>query len=203
MKTEIRRLLPLSLICLTTVFMLVACSSPYRVSDASASDARSVVRNWPSKPKDAADKMIDKYGAPDDVTESMLVWHNKGSWKKISVMRDEIPHDFPKPHTDFLMQTIDYRVPLGKFDDLARYDGSVIAERTKGTLSARCDKEEMNYLALNLAHDVATGRKTIEQARFAYARIAQKFMNGESDPYLQGLQFRTRTDTGDRDTSLE
>ncbi|MGH8284417.1 MAG: hypothetical protein ACRETT_01460 [Steroidobacteraceae bacterium] len=39
------------------------------------------------------------------------------------------------PHKDVLEQVIDYKVPPDKFDDLARYDGSVIAERTKGTFA--------------------------------------------------------------------
>jgi len=52
---------------------------------------------------------------------------------------EEIPHDFPKPHMDMLLQSIDYPVPPDKFDELAAYDGSVIAERTKGELAARCD----------------------------------------------------------------
>jgi hypothetical protein len=28
--------------------------------------------------------------------------------------RDEVPHNFPKPHTDVLEQFIDYRVPVDK-----------------------------------------------------------------------------------------
>ena len=44
-------------------------------------------------------------------------------------------------------------------------------ERTR-EISARCDKEEMNFLALNLANDVATGNKTIEKARIYYAEAA-------------------------------
>ncbi|MGQ0560790.1 MAG: hypothetical protein ACT443_02830 [Gemmatimonadota bacterium] len=59
--------------------------------------------------------------------------------------------------------------PWDKFDDLAAYDGSVIAERTKGVLSARCDKEGANFLALNLAHEIVTGRRTVEDARARYA----------------------------------
>ncbi|MEX2153654.1 MAG: hypothetical protein WD825_09970 [Gemmatimonadaceae bacterium] len=58
-----------------------------------------------------------------------------------------MPHSFPKPHTDLLEQFIDYRVPVDKYDELAAYDGSVIVERTKGEISARCDKEAMNFLA--------------------------------------------------------
>jgi len=94
-------------------------------------------------------------------------------------------------------------VPLGKYDDLARYDGSVIAERTKGELSARCDKEEMNYLALNLAHDVATGRRTVEDARRFYAETAMATMKGEMPPYVQRLQFDpSRGGTADPDKSM-
>lgn len=41
-----------------------------------------------------------------------------------------------------LEQVIDYRVSPDKFDELARYDGRVIVKRTRGTMSARCDKQE-------------------------------------------------------------
>ncbi len=70
----------------------------------------------------------------------MLMWRNNGPWKWTRISRETIPHSFPMPHPDLLEQAIDYRVPVDMFDDLARYDGSVIAERTKGELSARCDK---------------------------------------------------------------
>jgi hypothetical protein len=46
--------------------------------------------------------------------------------------RDEDPHKFPQPHNDVLQQTIDYRVPVDKYADLVRFDGSAVAERTKG-----------------------------------------------------------------------
>lgn len=36
--------------------------------------------------------------------------------------------------------------PPGEFDAVAAHDGSVITERAKGTLAARCDKGEMNCL---------------------------------------------------------
>jgi len=37
---------------------------------------------------------------------------------------------------------------------LAKYDGTVASDRTRGELGARCDKEVANVLALNLAHEV-------------------------------------------------
>lgn len=48
------------------------------------------------------------------------------------------------PHKDMLLQVIAYEVPADKFDDLAAFDGSVIAERTRGEIAARCDKEAAN-----------------------------------------------------------
>jgi hypothetical protein len=113
--------------------------------------------------------MIEKYGQPDEVTAMRLVWHDNGPWKRTIVTKEETDHAFPMPHKDVLEQVIDYRVPTDKVDDLAKYDGSVIVERTKGELSARCDKEEANYLALNLANDVATGKKSPADAREQYA----------------------------------
>jgi hypothetical protein len=91
-------------------------------------------------------------------------------------------------------------VPPDKFDALAAYDGSVIAERTKGELAARCDMEEANFLALNLAHDIVTGIRSVAQARQFYAEVMQEKRPTE---YLQGLRFQVpRTAQGDPDRQL-
>ncbi len=76
---------------------------------------------------------------------------------------------------------VDYQVPPDTFDKLAQYDGSVIVERTKGEISTRCDEEEMNLLAINLANDVVTGKRSVEEARAFYAETMMAFMNGQSD----------------------
>ncbi len=100
-----------------------------------------------------------------------------------------VPHDFPMPHPDLLEQVVDYRVPPDMFDELARYDGSVIVERTRGEISARCDAEAANFLAINLANDVATGERTVEGSRAFYAETMMAFKAGRSDPYVEGLVF--------------
>ena len=189
-----------SAICLTIIISVMSCKTTYKATDFSVNDVNSVTETWPANTKDASNVLISKFGVPDEVTSSTLIWKNRGVWKKTVLMRNEIPHDFPMPHTDYLMQTINYKVPVEKYDDLARYDGSVIVERTKGTLSARCDKEEMNFLALNLAHDIITGKKTVEEARDFYAKTAMKFKDGGTDPYTQQLQFSIpEGDTGYKD----
>jgi hypothetical protein len=91
-------------------------------------------------------------------------------------------------------------VPPDKFDALAAYDGSVIAERTKGELAARCDMEEADFLALNLAHDIVTGVRSAAQARQFYAEVMQEKRSTE---YLQGLRFQLpRTAQGGPDRQL-
>ncbi len=78
----------------------------------------------------------------------------------------------------------------------------MIAERTKGEISARCDKEEMNLLAINLANDVVKGNKTVDQARQFYADTAVAAMNGEKLAYTTALQFSRPVQTADLDLSI-
>jgi hypothetical protein len=123
------------------------------------------------------------------------------------ITREEVPHNFPKPHNDVLEQFIDYHVPSDSADDLAAFDGSVIVERTKGELSARCDKEEMNFLALNLAHDVVSRRRSVDDARRGYTEKAMTWIMKRShdEGYTEGFQFEVPTEgTADPDeTTIE
>jgi hypothetical protein len=146
--------------------------------------------------------MIGKYGQPQGAIADMLVWNNSGPWKRTIVYRDTVSHSFPTPHPDLLEQFIDYKVPVDKYDDMAAYDGSVIVERTKGEMSARCDKEGANFLAINLANDVATGAKTMVEARAYYTQAMKTFMQtGQMDPYMQSFKFTLPTSgTKDPDT---
>lgn len=130
----------------------------------------------------------------------MLVWYGTGPFLKTALARDEVPHNFPMPHVDYLTQTVRHRVPADKLDDLHEYDGSVWFHRTRGELSAQCDVEEMNLLALNLAHDVITGKRTAADARAFYARTAMAFKQGDkSSPYVRGLIFPQEANAGDPD----
>ncbi len=159
------------------------------VADDMKMTAESVLSGWAATPQEVGRAMIAKYGQPNEVTASMLVWNGNGPWKRTILYREEVPHTFPMKHTDLLEQFVDYRVPPDKFDELARYDGSVVVERTKGEISARCDKEDMNFLALNLANDIVTGKRSVENARSFYAKTAMAFKAGKKDPYTEKLQF--------------
>lgn len=179
---------------------LVACQSMQLSSNPQVSDAQQVVMKWKAKPMQVAKQIMVKYGPPDEVTAERLIWHDKGPWKFIEIVNEEIPHSFPKPHTDMLYQSINYRVPPDFFDELAFYDGSIIAERTKGELGARCDMEEANFLAINLANEIVHGKKTVTEAREFYAEAMRDMKHPE---YKQGLLFDVASrNQGDRDEEV-
>jgi hypothetical protein len=163
--------------------------------------AEQAIASWKAKPREVAQQMIKKYGTPQEVTANRLIWHNNGPWKFTELVNEEIPHTFPVPHHDMLYQVIDYRVDPDDADELLTYDGSVVLERTKGELAARCDKEEANFLAINLANDIATGKRSVADARRFYAEsMAQMMKTGEPNEYLKGFRFTVpKGDQGDRD----
>jgi hypothetical protein len=194
MKAHLR--LPVAAMALATAW---SASAAEEMGGSGAMDAKQIVQSWPADARKAAEMTLQKYGQPAEATSERLVWKNNGPWKRTIITKEETDHSFPAPHKDVMEQVIDYKVPPDKFDDLARYDGSVIAERTKGELSARCDKEEANFLALNLANDVAMGTRSVEEARDYYARAIKDLMSGKKDPYVQKLQFTPQRRTADAD----
>jgi hypothetical protein len=144
---------------------------------------------WSEASKTAVMMMKKKYGEPAEKSESMMMWKNNGQWKKTVVYAKEFKHDWPMPHTDVMQQWIDYRVPPEKFSDLAMFDGSVVCNRTNGEISARCEEEGANFLAINLANDIVTGKKDSKSARNFYAQAVKEMGNGGKPAYMERLQF--------------
>ncbi|HET9335259.1 MAG TPA: hypothetical protein VFO12_02495 [Sphingomicrobium sp.] len=165
-----------------------------------ADEAQDLIQKWPEESREAAQLVIDKYGKPDEATETQLTWHEPGPWKRIVASRAFYQHDFPAPHIDAVESFIDYRVPVDKFSDLAAFDGSVVVERTAGEVSARCHDEQANFLALNLMHDIVTGAKDVQQARDYYAKEFADYRRKKPTPYMDGLRFEPqKSDAADPD----
>lgn len=159
-----------------------------------------ITASWKAEPKALAQKIVAKYGMPQEASANRLIWMNNGPWKWSELVNEEIPHDFPKPHHDMFRQGIAWKVDADKFDNLAEYDGSVIVERTKGEVSARCDKEEANFLAINLAHDIVTGKHSVDEARKMYAEAVGEMKHME---YMKGFVFQPPTgNQGDPDKAV-
>ena len=167
---------------------------------AQAGGSAATLAGWPEKQQQTASELMAKYGQPDVMNEQMVAWFNRGPFVKTVIARTAVAHDFPMPHMDYLTQTIRHRVPADRMDDLFEYDGSVFVHRTRGEMSAECDLEPMNLLALNLAHDVAMGTRTPAEARAFYAQTAMAFNQGDrSSPYVNGLIFQQEPNAADPD----
>lgn len=164
--------------------------------------AADVLARWPEPAREAAQAVVDTYGEPQMATDAELTWTGVGTWKRIVAQRAYWAHDFPAPHTDSVETFVDYEVPADLYSDVARFDGSVMLERTTGEASARCHDEQANRLALNLMHDIVIGAKDVDQARDYYAT---EFLAGKGDgptPYMDRLNFEPMTTPADPDTRL-
>src|SRR5688572_21213237 len=101
------------------------------------------------------------------------------------------------------MQSVYFEVPVDKYDELAKFDGSLIMFRTAGELGAMCHTEAANFLALNLAYDIINGNRDVDDARSFYAQTMREHTQGQSSQYTQELMFEPASkDAGDPDRQL-
>lgn len=161
-----------------------------------------MMQGWDASAQEAARMMMTKYGPPMEMTATMAVWGPAGPWKRTIVYKEAVQHNFPMPHHDVMEQFVDYKVPPEMFDDLATFDGSVIVERTKGEISARCDKEGANLLALNLANEIVTGKRSVADARTTYGEQIMAMKAKRPAPYTERLMFAPTPNAADPDQPL-
>lgn len=162
---------------------------PGSTATVSSEVVEEIIADWGSFPRHTAQNTIKKYGLPQEATPSQLFWFNNGPWKRTRVLRDEIPHNFPQPHTDVLENVINYQVSPEKLGDLAKFDGSVYIDRTRGEAISRCDMEAANFISLNIMNDLVTGKLTVQEARKKHGAITLSYLEGHLEPYAEGLQF--------------
>jgi hypothetical protein len=162
--------------------------------------SEAIIGDWPEAPKKLAQQMIEKYGPPNEATPTRLFWYRAGPWKRMEVSADPVVHNWPAPHEDFFSQVIDYRVPPEKAHLIAMFDGSILVDRTRGEVWARCDSEAANVLGLNMVHELVTGKRTVEEARETSSQHTVAYNMGRSAPYAERLQFEVPNgDTEDLD----
>ena len=68
-------------------------------------------------------------------------------------------------------------------------------------IAARCDKEEPNFLAINLAHEIITGKRSVDEARAFYAESMMTLMKeGKPNEHQTGFRFQVASaNQGDKD----
>lgn len=152
-------------------------------------EAAKIIDGWPEAQKKVAEQMLAKYGHPNEATPARLTWHRNAPWKRTEITSDVVVHNWPTVHSDFLTQTIDYRVPPQIISAVAEFDGSVVVDRTRGEVSARCDSEAANVLAMNLVHEIVTGKRDVTAARNTSEQNTVAYNLGRDAPYAERLLF--------------
>ncbi len=52
-----------------------------------------IIKSWLEESREAAQLVIDTYGEPHETTESLLVWHKTGPWKRIIATKEFYEHN--------------------------------------------------------------------------------------------------------------
>lgn len=150
--------------------------------------ADTVVGNWPPISAQAGRRFIERYGVPDAVRYDQLIWRNNGPWKR-TVVRDVTPPYVQAEDLGVVEQTIEYPLTPWQAAELAAFDRRLGYDSFRRELSARSDREEVNYLRLNLANDIVNRRITPEQAQHLYTRTLALEAAGKTSTYMQVLHF--------------
>lgn len=150
--------------------------------------SEAVVDNWWPASAAAARRLIGRYGPPDEVRFDSLAWRGRGQWRSV-VVRDVTPPYGEPGEVPVIAQTVEFPMTAAQVEYVAAYDGALRFDAGAGELTAVSGREEYNHLRLNLADDVARGRKTPEQARDFAARARALENAGKTPPYLLGLRF--------------
>jgi hypothetical protein len=158
-------------------------------SSDSAQTPETVVREWPELSQKMARAMIEKYGQPVRFNDDALVWEHNGSWQKSVVYRAAWPHSAAKKDVDYLKQTIGYRVPQEKIEDLRRFDKRLSVNTETNEVSFQSESEKTNFLALNLADEIVTEKRSVEDARDYFKKTARLAESGKSSQYTEGFLF--------------
>ncbi len=158
----------------------------FALSAGGAPSVEKAMNGWPEKAKTAARVTMERYGPPDEIGPDALVWYDNGPWKRTIVYRRAWPRYEDRDH---LENTIGYRVPGPRLEALERFDRRLDADARYDEMTSRSESEAVNFLVLNLAHEIAAGRRTAEEARLFAARTARLAAAGRSSPYLKKLLF--------------
>jgi len=151
--------------------------------------AQTVLSAWPDYSALAARSMMEEYGPPDEVDAVHLAWSNNGPWLRTVVHKTA---SWPYSSQDVLEQAVRYEVPQEEWPALAGFGHGVDYDARSQELTARSSSEESNFLALNLADEIAQGRMSPEAAGRLYARTMSESLAGKSSRIMKGLLFTTR-----------
>ena len=137
------------------------------------------LKNW--RNSDAvsyAEALIKKFGDPDEVTQTRLLWNSiEPPFDKTWIIDESIPHDFPKPHRDYVYSSMMIPLQSDMMESLSHASGSIIYDGLTKMVTARCGTLYANAATLGFVKKLAEGEipyKNKELVKQAYAKAISK-----------------------------
>lgn len=183
MKKGTRRM-GLSAVC-TLIFAGACASLPDDI-------ARGVVDRWAAPSEVVGRQLLAEYGTPDDVTPDRLTWNDRGSWKRVVVWNRK-PIYLSPVDLSVMKETVDYPMSESQAGVLLAFSDCIEVDLVHGELSSRANREEINYLTLNLADEIMRGQLTVAEAQEKFIRQIRLAASGKLTPYMTGLLFPRRS----------
>lgn len=146
-----------------------------------AEKAESVISSWPDLSRRTAEMMIEEHGKPHKIEADSLTWHGLYRGRKTVVHRAN-----PEGVVE---QTVNYRVPEKKVGEVERIDDRLKVDRGASELTAVSDSLRTDFLLLNLAHEVASGFRSVEGARAFRDKEQRLAASGKDSRYRGELLF--------------
>ena len=127
---------------------------------------------WKNKePKKWAKRYVEVFGSPDETGRNYAKWDDIANFGGPTVIKDEeISHELPVKHIDFVYSTRSIKVPAKKVGVLAKSSGSIIVDQLKEEVTARCHYLIKNAVTLGFVEDVVANKISDNEARDEYAR---------------------------------
>lgn len=115
---------------------------------------------WRIGPKKEYHKIVSRFGNPTFLNSNpngVAVWERfrkECPFIRLMVVDENVPHDLPKKHCDYIYTTINYYIDPKKLMDVLTISDSIMYDKLKEELTTRCQTLEANMATLVLVDKV-------------------------------------------------
>jgi len=172
--------------CAALAGLAADCATVPESSPARSERTRAVIGGWFAYSRLAADSLIENFGLPDRVENHYLVWNDAALCKRLTVWNVPPRSGFV---VDAIEATVAFPVAQEKRALLAAFSGNLHVGFNGTEISARSHSLNIDFLLLNLAHEILSGVKNPAEARDDYEHAVRLAAAGKLSRPMQGLMF--------------
>lgn len=145
--------------------------------------------SWTNKPaQDRANQIASLLGKPTSIGKKS---GGSATWINVSIdncefaewhIKDEsIPHLVPAPHIDFFYVSYKLKCPHERVSELLSLSESVVYDRLKSCVTARCHFMPANIVSIYLCKKIALGEKSADFAKLEYGTLIKELAMEEKN----------------------